>query len=168
MNILIFLILSFIIVVLISSVFNNDAVTFILFTIFFIINFYIISNKHAKIIKEENFAIYSTTNQPNFKISGNFVLGSGTINSKEIYLANVKINKNTYKRIYIPVKKTLRIIDKNLTDKAIYIKYTCRAESFGIILNEGNCYDLTYRNKQPIYDKLYIPQNAIVKLMNFQ
>ena len=152
--------ITFIISFLFFLITNNADITFAAGVITFVfLNFYFTTVKDVKVIKEK-YIIQSTANNQVFT-NGSFTLGSGIIYSKEYYLANIK-KGNKIERIYIPVDETVRIIDLKLKNKAIYYKLICKIE-YPLYTETQHCYDY---NKTK--DILYIPKNAITKIIKFQ
>ena len=113
------------------------------------------------IVGHKDIKIYSSIGSRE-KIEGSFVLGTGIIQSKEVYLANQEIKPGVFKRIYIPVAKVLRVVEDNLSNYAIYRKYYCVKKSLFGIYDNDHCYMINGKK-----DKLFIPKNSITKTLNF-
>lgn len=103
--------------------------------------------------------VYSTAGSYN-SITGVFTLGSGYINSKEMYAVNV-FDGAYIERFYIPVTDTKRIYKKELKGKAIYNKPICKYKNRFIFKKSDK---VPCSNTKGI---LEIPENTIVKQMNF-
>jgi len=153
-------IITFIVGTLVSFTFKNDNLAIIVsIGTFLFLNFFAHTIKDVKIIKEK-YIIHSTAGDQIFT-SGSFILGSGIIKSKEYYLTNIK-KGNRIERLYIPVDKTVRIIDPKLKNIAIYYKLYCKIK-YPFYIKTIRCYE--YNKTKDIF---YIPKNAIVKRINFQ
>jgi len=132
-------------------------------TVFFI-NFAVVN--HTKVVDSKKYTIYSTASDSKLKTSGEFFLGTGTIDSKEVYLGNIQTKPNVFNRIYIPVAQTDRIIDSNLTNKAIYVHKICRTYHLMSYSIKFPC--ISDDESSNIHDVLYIPKNSIIHQLNFQ
>jgi len=130
-----------------------------------LIGVFIINYKFSKIekVKTKTYTIISIAGDQQ-KINGSFFLGTGIIKSKEYYLANVQ-KRNEIERLYIPVENTIRIIDNNLIDKAIYKEYYCIRKGLFTKSDIDNCYNFLNSKFKNV---LLIPKNSIIKQINFQ
>jgi len=156
---IIFLMFLYVIIMMISEKLLNDMGGFIAtlsIIVLFVLNYY--SSKIIK-VKEKDYNISPILVNSKNK---NFFLGIGFIDSKEYYLANVQ-KGNNIERIYIPVENTIRIIDKNLTNFAIYKEYYCIRKGLFTKSDIDVCYNFFKSN---IKNKLIIPKNTIVKQIN--
>ena len=116
-----------------------------------------------RFVKFEKTEVHSTAMNYN-SIQGSFFLGTGYINSKEMYSANVYLD-GAYERFYIPVVGTRRIIDEDLTDTAIYMKAICKYVPTWLFSRDTHNYSCPYDIKK---SELYIPKNTLIKQLNFQ
>jgi len=91
------------------------------------------------------------------QLSGSFILGSGNIAETEYYYANTINNKGAIERKYIPVEKTTRYIDENLTDTARYLKPICMHDSNWLFHASKDDTFVCLEVKR----KLYVPKNTI-------
>jgi len=121
-------------------------------------------NVKPKIISYTDTIIYSTTDSSSNFVNGTFFLGSGTINTEEVYLGNTLTTDNGFERIYIPVKSVIRYTDENLTNFAIYRKLYCQSKNILVHSDIDHCYNMDHSIK----DKLFIPKNSIIKQLKFQ
>lgn len=109
--------------------------------------------------KFNTYDIHSTAGNYN-QIRGDFYLGTGFINSQEMYTGNL-FDGEVYERIYIPVADTKRKVVGYLTDKAIYKQPICKYKP------------TLFRFKDEFLCKhtmglLEVPKGTIVKQLNFQ
>jgi hypothetical protein len=116
--------------------------------------------KGEKFYTYKNYKIHSTADNYN-SINGIFCLGTGNINSREMYAGNV-FDGEMYERIYIPVATTKRKVIDYLTDTAIYKKPVCKRNSSWLF------YDNNTFECENIKGILEIPKETIVKKLNFQ
>jgi len=123
-----------------------------------------VANIKPKIIKYGDIVILSTADSSSNFTNGIFFLGSGTINTEEVYLGNVKTYDGGIQRIYIPVKSVVRYVDNNLTNYAIYRKLYCQSKNILVHTDIEHCYEMDHSIK----DKLFIPKNSIIKQLKFQ
>ena len=161
----IFIILIFIIIILaiIDVMLNADGVLFLFgFVVLASVTFSNIPSD-MKFTRFEKTEVHSTAMNYN-SIQGSFFLGTGYINSTEMYSANIYID-GAYERFYIPVVGTRRIIDENLTDTAIYMKAICRYVPTWLFTRAEHNYSCPSDIKK---DELYIPKNTLIKQLNFQ
>jgi len=131
----------------------------------FFIGIFVVNYKFSNVekVKTKTYTIISTAGNQQ-KIKGGFFLGTGIIKSKEYYLANVQ-KDNEIERLYIPVEDTVRIIDNNLTDKAIYKEYYCIRKGLFTKSNVDKC--INFENSK-FKNVLLIPKNSIIKEIDFQ
>lgn len=107
--------------------------------------------------------VHSTAGNYN-NIEGRFFLGSGYINSTEMYSTNFLEEDGAYTRFYIPVAKTKRYVKNSLTDFAIYKRPICKKEPTWL-WTDNNSFECS-RSIQ--MGELYIPKGTIIKKLNFQ
>jgi len=104
----------------------NDVSAHIIFGVFVVgslgLIFLLVDFEEA-IEKYHNTELYSL-NGSQFTTKVSFSLGSGVIDSKEVYLAEMKKDEGLVRK-YIPVKDTIKFIDENLTYKAILQERLC-------------------------------------------
>lgn len=110
-------------------------------------------------VKYEKYDIHSTAGNYN-KISCTFTLGSGYINSQEMYSGNT-FDGEFYERIYVPVATTKRLVVGYLNDKAIYKQPICKYNATLFRFDDS----FECKNIKGI---LEVPKGTIVQQLNFQ
>jgi len=161
-NIGLILIIIIISLMVIDTANNGNGLLFILGIIIF--GLIIFSNITYKdeFLKFNKIKIHSTAGEYN-NITSSFFLGTGFINSQEMYKANIYDGK-AYERIYIPVKNTKRIITSYLIDKAIYKEPICSQKSTWLFYSNK----INKCSSDIKKGELLIPKNTIIKQLNFQ
>jgi hypothetical protein len=95
--------------------------------------------------QDVSFRIYSLNNED--KIQGDFVLGSGSIGTREHYRAFYKDERGAYNRLQLLVSKTSLFLDDSKPPQASYQKVTYRLpwwySFWEIIITRDTSYDLT-------------------------
>ena len=107
--------------------------------------------------------VHSTAMNYN-SIQGSFFLGSGYINSKEMYSANYLQDDGAYVRFYIPVASTKRYPKEHLKDYAIYRQPICKIKPTWLFSDDSE--DVCPPSKK--MGEIFVPINTIVKQLNFQ